>query len=246
MTGLNNDLATTERRLIKANAQLTHANEELNAFYEALPVGVFTTDPEGTVMEANTLFHELAGTKLNTKWYSRAREEDLTAIEARWHELATSSARFDKVARFRGADDESRPLRVHIVPLNPEPDAQRRLCWCSRGRIHPRQRAERQEELVGRHSAVRDLTAGLAHHLNNLMTVTLATAEELAQEIPEDSDLYESARMNLDATQSAAAITAQLMTTRVFRYQSRTLFLSMTLSNVLLTACLLNDNQHSN
>lgn len=62
-----------------------------------------------------------------------------------------------------------------------------------------------------RRQAIHDVVAGLAHNLNNIMAVSLGTAEQMLDEMPPGHPLHSSAQMNMTATQRAACLTRRLM-----------------------------------
>lgn len=69
----------------------------------------------------------------------------------------------------------------------------------------------RQKRALERHEDLQGLTAGLAHHLNNIMTVIFGAAEEVETSLPEDDPLRETARLGLDAGHRAARLVDSLV-----------------------------------
>lgn len=210
LTRLNNELTGTQRRLIKANAELTRANEELRAFYAALPLGVFRTDLQGRVVQANETFAAVTGGGTGDLWFAHAHPDDLGELERRWQEASHAGSGLESLHRRSGAGERSVHVDCRLVPLH---DEDRRPAgfvgvvedvseWVA---------GERRAMELERHRAVRDVTAGLAHNLNNDMAVILGSAELIADEVPSDHPLRDSVQMNITATQHAAALTRRLM-----------------------------------
>ncbi|WP_366658603.1 PAS domain-containing protein, partial [Fodinicurvata sp. EGI_FJ10296] len=113
---LGNDLATAERRLIKANAELSSAHEELRALYEALPLGAFKIDNHGTVLQANRRFHALTGLSGPATWFDGAHPLDAERVMRHWQDAvgAALDVRYRHVSPTGLAVD----LRVKLVPFH--------------------------------------------------------------------------------------------------------------------------------
>jgi len=210
LTRLNNELASTERRQIKANLRLAQANEELRLFYDALPLGVFRTDRAGTVVQCNASFRRWSGAARRGPWYAGLHADGRRSVERHWQVLLDAGVPFDRIDRFLGQDGQERQLLVRIVPLGSDAEPASIYLGVVED-VTARERANREARDLARHRAIHDVTAGLAHHLNNIMAVTLGTADELAAELPADHHLRESALLNLQSAQRAAELTHHLM-----------------------------------
>ena len=126
--------------------------------------------------------------------------------------LLDAGTTLDRAARFVGVDGETRHLHVRIVPLDRDEGHRLRSFVGVAEDVSARLQAERQaHELVG-YRVIRDVTAGLAHNLNNILAVTLGTAEQLVADAPPGTPLHDGARLNLGASERAAALTRHLMT----------------------------------
>lgn len=210
LTRLNNELATTERRQIKANLRLAQANEELRLFYEALPLGVFRIDRAGTVLQSNALFVQWSGAMRRGPWYAGVHADDRRVVERHWQVLLADGVSLDRIDRYRGEDGMERHLLVRIIALASGDESPSIYLGVAED-VTVRERAHRESRALARHRAIHDVTAGLAQHLNNILAVTLGTADELAAELPTDHPMRESALLNLQSAQRATELTHHLM-----------------------------------
>ena len=209
LSRLTNELSETQRRLIKTNAAISRANEQLRAFYETLPIGVFRTDPSGTVVQANERFTTLTGSAVGESWLQHLHAEDRAEVEARWARARRSGDEIDSLHR-RDAHEGVSHLRCLIVPLRDEPEALAGFVGVIED-VSLRLELERQAEDLARQRAIHDVTAGVAHNLNNIMAVILGTAEQMMEELPADHPLRSPAQMNIRATHRGATLVRHLM-----------------------------------
>lgn len=210
LSRLNNELATTQRRLIKANALLDRANRELRAFYESLHVGIFRADATGRIEQANRRFCVLTGTSMPDHWLSRVHPTDSEAVHMLWRETIGSGSAFDSVHRQMIEGGLPRHVEMKAVALRDEHEKTTGIVGVAED-VTERLLAEEHAREIARYSAIQGLTGGLAHNLNNIMAILLATADELCDELSPDHPAHKIATMNLKATERAADLTHRLL-----------------------------------
>nr|WP_281722308.1 PAS domain-containing sensor histidine kinase [Nitrosomonas nitrosa] len=209
LSRLNNQLATTQRMLIKSNVQLSRANQELRALYDSLPVGVFSLDEHGQLVQANALYFTLAGVDASQHWLERVNVEDKARLQAAWRRAITEALPFENQYQRNEPGKSPRYLSIKTLPLQNERGESNGFVGVMED-ISVRLRAEEQMREIERQNAVRKLTGGLAHHLNNIMLVILGSAEQLLDELSPTDTAYESAKMNMRATERAASLVRRL------------------------------------
>lgn len=202
---LNGELAASERRLTKTNFELDRANRELRALHEALPVGVFRADRAGRIDQANARFAVLTGAAVPDDWTKGVDPRDAARVEGLWREALAAGTGFRSEHRQKDRDIVMTTVAVHDTQgaftglVGVVTDVSERLLAEERGRE------------IDRNGAIRQLTGGLAHNLNNIMMVILGTAERLSEELPPGDTLHAVAVRNMAATERAAALTRRLM-----------------------------------
>jgi PAS domain S-box-containing protein len=209
MSRLNNELAVAERRLIKANLQLDQANRELRALYDKVPVGVFRADSAGRIEQANDLFRSLTGGPVAETWLSRAHEDDKEGVGGAWRETIERGVPFDRIYRQTG-DGGTRFIEIKAISLSTGHHQAAGFVGVVED-VSERRAAEDMRRNAERLTSIRQMTAGLAHNLNNIVTVILSSAEQLRDELLPDHKLQSAAKMNMRAAEQAAFLTRRLM-----------------------------------
>lgn len=210
LSRLTNELSATQRRLIKTNTEISRANEQLRAFYETLPLGVFRTDTNGTVVQVNARMTMLTGSAVGESWLQHVHAEDRAEVAKGWESARKSGNEFESMHRRRDADKGVAHLRCRIVPLRDERAELAGFVGVIED-VSARLELERQASDLARQRAIHDVTAGVAHNLNNIMAVILGTAEQVEEELPADHPLRSSVQMNIKATQRGATLVRHLM-----------------------------------
>jgi PAS domain S-box-containing protein len=210
LSRLNNELATTERRLTKSNLDLDRANRELRAFYETLPVGIFRADVTGRVEHANKRFCTLTGASSPAEWLGRVQGEDAESVNRRWRKTILHGVAFDSVHRQLNEGQPARHVEMKAVVLRDENAKTVGIVGLVED-ISERARIEEQQREIERYDAIQQLIGGLAHNLNNIMMVMLSSAEQLSDELPSQHALHAAALNNMAATERAALLTRRLL-----------------------------------
>ncbi|MEI7876019.1 MAG: ATP-binding protein [Alphaproteobacteria bacterium] len=210
LSRLNNELAVTQRRLIKANALLDRANRELRAFYESLHVGIFRADATGRIEQANQRFCVLTGTSMPDHWLSRVHPTDSETVHKLWHETIGHGSSFDSVHRQMIEGGLPKYVEMKAVALRDEHDKTTGIVGVAED-VSERLLAEEHAREIARYSAIQGLTGGLAHNLNNIMSILLGTAEQLCDDLAPELPAHKTATQNLKATERAADLTHRLL-----------------------------------
>lgn len=210
LSRLNNELAVTQRRLIKANSLLDRANRELRAFYESLHVGIFRADATGRIEQANQRFCVLTGTSVPDHWLSHVHPADSETVHKLWREMIGRGSGFDSVHRQVIDGGLSKYVEMKAVALRDEHDKTTGIVGVAED-VSERLLAEEHAREIARYSAIQGLTGGLAHNLNNIMSILLSTADELCDELSPEHPAHKTATMNLKATERAVDLTHRLL-----------------------------------
>ena len=210
LSHLNNELAATQRRLIKANSLLDRANRELRAFYESLHVGIFRADATGRIEQANQRFCVLTGSSMPDHWLSRVHPTDSEAVHGLWRETIGHGRPFDSVHRQMIEGGLPKYVEMKAVALRDEHGKTTGIVGVAED-VSERLLAEEHAREIARYSAIQGLTGGLAHNLNNIMMILLGTADELCDELSPEHPAYKTATMNRKATERAADLTHRLL-----------------------------------
>ena len=210
LSRLNNELTRIERRLKKSNAQLYEANRELQALYESLPVGIFRANGAGTIEHANERFCTLAGVASAADWLGRVHRDDAPSVSQAWRETIRRGVPFESVHRHVSEGGLARHVEIKAMPFRDETGGLASIVGVATD-VTERVAAEAQQREIERQKALGQLTAGLAHNLNNILMVILNSADQLCEELPPGHALLAAARRNMAATERAALLTRRLM-----------------------------------
>ncbi len=210
LSRMTNELSATQRRLIKSNVDFSRANEQLRAFYETLPLGVFRTDPSGIIVQANARLTALTDSALGESWLQHVHAEDYAEVAERWEDIRKTGKALDSLHRRRASGNGAAHLRCRIVPLRGERAELTGFVGVIEDVTASRE-VERQARDLARQHAIHDVTAGVAHNLNNIMAVIMGTAEQMVEELPADHPLCSPARMNFEATNRGASLVRHLV-----------------------------------
>ncbi len=167
----NERLGAMNDELNESNQRLDRVNRELQAFYETLPVGIFRADQEGRIVQASRRFCTIFNVDTAEQWFTGLTDEDQNAIPMQWHHAIRDGAPFSK--RFQRADDEApQHIEMKAVPINGSDGSG----WSFVGVVEDvteEVRIETQRRQIDRDATIRQLTGGLAHNLNSILTSTL-------------------------------------------------------------------------
>lgn len=202
------DMANDELRA--TNERLDRANHELQAYYDALPVGIFRADRAGRMIQASRVFCTLFGVDEPEKWPDVLPSADQIAIADDWHDKVRNSQPFAR--RFQIAEDgnPTRHLEMKAVPINGNEGG----AWAFVGIVEDvtdQVHAEVQKRQIDHDAAIRKLTGGLAHNLNNFLTIIVGNLELLEDDPADRLVLASILRNGLEASERAASLVRRLL-----------------------------------
>jgi len=203
----------TENALKNTAASLREAREMIAAIVDASPVAIFALNEERKVLVWNRAAEALTGYTAKElvggsyPLVPKHREEEFEAYFRR--ALAGESLRGVQVTRRR-KDGTLRQVQFAAEPL-----------YDAGGRIHAviyavedttdRVAMELQLRQAQKLDAIGQLTGGVAHDFNNILTVIMGTSEMLSASVAEQPRLLAHAKTILRATQRGAELVRQLM-----------------------------------
>ena len=207
LTEANQDLLTANIALTDANQRLDHANGELNALYDKLPVGVFRATPSGEIVQASRRFCLLLGIEKPDQWASaiafdsKALEEWIKSVNSRkpflLHLISPSSGSCDRHLDLKAIPVSFSEGEMAILGVLEDVTDQRQ--------------AESQRLQLERFTTVRQLTGGLAHNLNNILMVLTGNLEALEDSLATNSQLSRIVSSSLKASDRAADLVHRLL-----------------------------------
>lgn len=116
-------LMARDIRKEKSRERLLREREaRLQAINQASPVGIFLTDPDGTLSFVNRAFELITGLEKEglpfKNWMESLHPEDYPIIHAAWPVVLSSHAPFDSEARFLHPDGTLRWARILAAPVS--------------------------------------------------------------------------------------------------------------------------------
>ncbi|WP_162672312.1 hybrid sensor histidine kinase/response regulator [Gemmata massiliana] len=208
---LNQIQDVTAQKLVEGEARLSAARSR--AFFSAAAVGMVEVAADARVLWANDAFCQMIGYSLAELNEMPGTEvlfpEDRAGVLAQYGEVAAGRVRsYEADRRYRRKDGSVLRARVSVVAqTGTEGPARVAIVVTETERkdgdapVPPAQKAESVEQRIG----------GLAHDLNNLLTVINGYAEMLADRIQNTDPTYQLAQGAASACQRAANLTRQLL-----------------------------------
>lgn len=216
LTRINNELSNLHRRVAHQNELLVEQRSRLESILGAIEVAVVDVDPTGLINFANSTLERmfgipvegLYGTPLTRVARLTEGEEDLLAAL----EMVDAVRSFDEALFTSLITDTTLPVSGTIAPVKEKTGGiVARVIT-----LHDLTIWEQRKQMIlsaTQMQASRRIAAGMAHNINNLLTVVLGNAYRLEQ--PDRESLPPFARESIDrirdATKRAAAITERLM-----------------------------------
>jgi PAS domain S-box-containing protein len=202
------ELLSASLALAHANKELSDLNGELRAFYESLPVGIFRTDATGAVVQASRRFCALLGVETAEDWLSAIEPEDRMTIAPQWDQAIRDGATF--ATRFRIAGPDARQIEMKAIPVNGPGHGASVFVGVAED-VTEKVEAETQKRQIDRAVAVRQLTGGLAHNLNGLLTVIMGNLDILQEDLAHQPQLGPVLDTSMVAAQKAATLVRRLL-----------------------------------
>jgi PAS domain S-box-containing protein len=199
---------------MEANRLLTESETRLRLLTEALPQIIWTAAPDGSREYVNERWTDWTGlpvsAALGDNWSAVIHPEDREATTRAWAAAASSgAARFEHAQRYRMRDASYRWV-LSTATAQRDPDG-RTLRWYGvTTDIHDRVTAEQQRRQAQRLQAAGKLAGGVAHEVNNMLTVVLGFGELVRDRLGDDQVREDLEQMIL-AAERAAVVTRQLL-----------------------------------
>ncbi len=191
----------TARRLHDLYATLQSNEDRLRRVIDTIPAHAWSTPPDGSVEFINKRFLEFAGRSLQDLlgwgWSSVVHPDDLPKYVEQWQAAVAAGEPMESQARVRRADGQYRWLLIRNVPLRDE--SGHITNWYGTAfDIEERHRAEEalreaQAELahVSRVTTLGEVTASLAHEVNQPLAAIVNNANACLGFLPDRRELDE-------------------------------------------------------
>ena len=194
----------TARRLQDLYATLQSSEDRLRRVIDTIPAHVWSTRPDGSVDFISQRWLESTGLSvqdaLGWDWASVVHPEDLARFVAEWRAALAAGEPMESEARLRRADGDYRWWLIRNVPLRDE--LGNVIKWYGTSiDIEDRKRAEEalrqaQTDLarVSRVTTMGELTAALAHEVNQPIAAAVTNANTCLRWLTRDHPDVEEAR----------------------------------------------------
>lgn len=199
-----------ERELLAARNALATANQELRAFYDTLPVGIFRADASGRIVQASQRFCALFGVELADEWRAAIAAEDRSEVERHLKESACDGDALSIRFRVADADATFRHVEMKAVPISGAEDDVSVFVGVVED-VTEQVRADALRRQIDRDAAIRQLTGGMAHNLNNILAVLMANLEVLESNLADRPELRRAINGGLVASERAAMLVKRLL-----------------------------------
>lgn len=215
------ELEMQNEELKRARQELEESRNKYLELYEFSPIGYFTLDKQGTILEVNLSGAALLGVERGSLVRRRFQlfvETDLRPdFNSFCNRMFGSDAK--QTCELRLVKNDTSPLYAYlegIVMRDGEGDVKQ--CQIAVVDITKRKHAEKEQvrlkdELFHARNlaSVGKLAGGVAHNFNNLLTVVMGYASLLATELKEDDPLRAYAQKIIHSSQIAASLTQDLL-----------------------------------
>jgi PAS domain S-box-containing protein len=199
---------------IEANRRLTESETRLRLLTVALPQIIWTASPDGTREYVNERWTDWTGLPvshaLGDSWAQVIHPEDRDATTRAWAAAASgTTGRFEHAQRYRMRDGGYRWV-LSTAAAHRGPDGQVLRWYGATTDIHDRVTAEQQRRQAQRLQAAGKLAGGVAHEVNNMLTVVLGFGELVRDRLAAE-DVREDLEQMILAAERAAVVTRQLL-----------------------------------
>lgn len=206
----NQELHDLNEELIATNQRLDRTNGELHAFYESLPVGIFRADPSGQIVEASHRFCALLGIDAAEDWLSALSREDRTVISPQWQQAMRIGKTFSCRFHIERENAPERQVQMKAIPITGPHGVTSAFVGVAED-VTVEFRAEAQKRQIDRKAVVRQLTGGLAHNLNGILTVIMGNLELLEDALADQPQLQPTLNSTFVVTERAAKLVNRLL-----------------------------------
>jgi PAS domain S-box-containing protein len=200
---------------IEATRRLGESERRYRFLSDAFPQLLWSADPDGGIDWVNARWEEYTGHSPDAArgeaWAAALHPEERERVLSGWREaVRTGAERYQVEHRLRSAGGAWRWMLTSAVP---DRDAGGRIrTWLGiTTDIHERVLAEEQIRQTQRLQSVGQLAGGMAHEVNNMMSVVMGYGELLLQHLGPDDPMRRDIEEMVKAGARSAAITRQLL-----------------------------------
>ncbi|WP_426231990.1 AAA family ATPase [Pararhizobium sp. DWP3-4] len=176
------------------------AAEELRVSYDMVPALVWNTQPDGSYPVFNKRWHDYTGISEEAaregEWVASFHHEDREKVVLKWQHLLEAGIAGEIEARILRYDGQPRSFLLRVAPLRDEHGAT--LKWFGTSTdIHDLKRIEEAQELLaraGRLTALGEMTASIAHEVNQPLMAIVTNAATCIRWLSHDQPDIEEAR----------------------------------------------------
>jgi len=200
---------------VEANRRLSESERRYRFLADAVPQLIWTADRDGSANYFNKRWLEFTGLSFaelrDSGWRSALHPEDVEPTVRGWlHAVGQGAGGYQVEHRLRRHDGVYRRMLTLAQPYRNE--AGTVLQWfASTTDIHDRALAEEQLHQAQRLQSVGKLAGGMAHEVNNMMTIVIGSAGFALDALDPDSATYQDIQDILGAANRAAEVTRQLL-----------------------------------
>jgi two-component system, cell cycle sensor histidine kinase and response regulator CckA len=199
---------------IEANRLLTESETRLRLLTEALPQIIWTAAPDGSREYVNERWTDWTGlpvsAALGDGWAEVIHPEDRDATTRAWRAAASGGAgKFEHAQRYRMRAGGYRWV-LSTAAAQRASDGQIVRWYGVTTDIHDRVTAEHERRQAQRLQAAGKLAGGVAHEVNNMLTVVLGFGELVRDQLGAD-EVREDLEQMILAAERAAVVTRQLL-----------------------------------
>jgi two-component system cell cycle sensor histidine kinase/response regulator CckA len=200
---------------IEANKRLGESERRYRFLADAVPQLIWTADATGAATYFNGRWFEFTGMALEQLkgggWWSVIHPEDVEQTARAWEQAVRDGAdRYQVEHRLRRHDGLYRRMFTVAQPYR-DPNGAVLHWFGSTTDIHDRAIAEEQLRQAQRLQSVGKLAGGMAHEVNNMMTVVIGSASFALGELDPGSAVYNDIQEIIGAANRATEVTRQLL-----------------------------------
>jgi PAS domain S-box-containing protein len=200
-----------EEALVESRTRLQREKQFIDTLMGSLPGVVYLVNAEGRLLQWNRMLEQVTGA--GEEEIAQRRVFDLMPEEQRQSQREALNAilargRHSLEADLVSAEGKRVPYYFNGVVLHTETGPLALVIGID---LSERKRLEAQFLHAQKMEAIGHLAGGIAHDFNNLLTVIFGFGEMLLKRLPPDSPEREAAAMIYQASESAAALTRQLL-----------------------------------
>jgi signal transduction histidine kinase len=206
----NKTLRDLNEQLGMTNRWLDGLNRELRAFYDTLPVGIFRAEASGRIVQASRRFSALLQIDTPDKWLTSVAENHRAEAERTLQQAIIAGTPFSHRFPLMAVTDPVRHIEMKAAPLSGQTAELQAFVGVIED-VTEQVLAEAHKRQIDRQAAVSQMTGGLAHNLNNLLTVIMGNLELLGDQMPDRPALHAILGAGLSASERAAKVINRLL-----------------------------------